>query len=75
MIYPTFMTQARWTPDGAEVVFRSLFQNIVGRDPNLFAVSIKGGAPRRFPIERGVLISFSPDGKKFLYNQRLTSII
>jgi tricorn protease len=59
-----------WTPDGTEVVFRSLFENIVGRDPNLYTVNVKGGAPRRFPLDRGVLVSYSPDGRKFLYARR-----
>ncbi len=59
-----------WTPDGADVVYRSMFENVVGRDPNLYSVGVKGGAPRRFPLDRGVLVSFSPDGRKFLYARR-----
>jgi tricorn protease len=59
-----------WTPDGTEVVFRSMFENVVGRDPNLYAVSVKGGAPERLPLDRGVLISFMPDEHKFLYCRR-----
>jgi len=59
-----------WTPDGAAVVFRSLFENVVGRDPNLYTVSVKGGAPRRFPLDRGLLVSFAPDGRKYLYARR-----
>ena len=59
-----------WTPDSSRVVFRSFFENVVGRDPNLYYVSIKGGAPERLPLDRGVLISFSSDGKSFLYCRR-----
>jgi len=59
-----------WTPDGTKIVFRSMFENVIGRDPNLFSVSIKGGAPERLPLDRGVLISFSPDGRSFLYCRR-----
>jgi tricorn protease len=59
-----------WTPDGAGVVFRSMFENVVGRDPNLYSVSVKGGAPERLPLDRGVLISFMPDEHKFLYCRR-----
>ncbi|HSA94460.1 MAG TPA: S41 family peptidase [Acidobacteriota bacterium] len=59
-----------WTPDGTEVVFRSMFENVVGRDPNLYSVSVKGGAPMRLPLDRGVLISFIPDEHKFLYCRR-----
>jgi len=59
-----------WTPDGTEVVFRSMYENVVGRDPNLYAVPVKGGAPERLPLDRGVLISFMPDPHKFLYARR-----
>lgn len=59
-----------WTPDGTRVVFRSMFENIVGRDPNLYAVSVKGGAPERLPLDRGVLISYIGGDDKFLYCRR-----
>jgi len=59
-----------WTPDGEKIVFRSMFENVVGRDPNLYFVSKSGSAPERFPLDRGVLASFSPDGKKILYCRR-----
>jgi tricorn protease len=59
-----------WTPDGSEIVFRSMFENVVGRDPNLYSVKVKGGAPERLPLDRGVLISFMPDQHKFLYCPR-----
>jgi tricorn protease len=59
-----------WTPDGTEVVFRSMFENVVGRDPNLYSVGVKGGAPERLPLDRGVLISFIPEEHKFLYCRR-----
>ena len=59
-----------WTPDGTEVVFRSMFENVVGRDPNIYSVSVKGGAPKRLPLDRGVLISFMPEQNKFLYCRR-----
>ena len=59
-----------WAPDGARVVYRSMFENVVGRDPNLYFVGLEGTAPERFPLDRGVLCSFSPDGKKMLYCRR-----
>ncbi len=59
-----------WTPDGSEVVFRSMFENVVGRDANLYAVSVKGGAPVRLPLDRGVLISFIPEKHQFLFCRR-----
>jgi len=59
-----------WTPDGTEIVFRSMFENAVGRDPNLYSVGVKGGAPVRLPLDRGVLVSFIPEQHKFLYCRR-----
>jgi tricorn protease len=56
-----------WTRDGKRIVFRSMMENVIGRDPNLFFVNKEGSAPERFPIDRGVLASFSPDGKKMVY--------
>jgi tricorn protease len=67
---PSFAEVIAWTPDSTRVVFRSMFENVIGRDPNLYTVSVKGGAPERLPLERGVLISFSPDGRNFLYCRR-----
>lgn len=59
-----------WTPDGNRIVFRSFFENYIQRDPNLYFVHRNGSAPERFPMDRGVLCSFSPDGKKLLYCRR-----
>ncbi|MHB1685774.1 MAG: S41 family peptidase [Ignavibacteriaceae bacterium] len=56
-----------WTPDGKRVVFRSYFENFIMRDPNLYFVDKDGSAPERFPLDRGVRCSFSPDGSKILY--------
>ncbi|OGD21914.1 MAG: hypothetical protein A2W03_11060 [Candidatus Aminicenantes bacterium RBG_16_63_16] len=64
---PGFAQAIGWSPDGAKVVFRSMFENFIGRDPNLYYVPVKGGAPERFPLERGTLVSFSPGGRSFLY--------
>ncbi|MCU0287514.1 MAG: S41 family peptidase, partial [Acidobacteria bacterium] len=59
-----------WTPDGEKVIFSSLFENFMMRDPNLYFVRKNGSAPGRFPIERGVRCSFSPDGKKIIYTRK-----
>ena len=42
----------------------------MGRDPNLYFVNKTGSAPERFPIDRGRLCSFSPDGKKMVYQRK-----
>jgi len=59
-----------WTPDSRRIVFRSMFENVVGRDPNLYFAGLDGSAPERFPLDRGVLCAFSQDGKKILYCRR-----
>jgi len=56
-----------WTPNGKRIVFRSTFENFISRDPNLYFVNKEGSAPERFPIDRGGLCSFNPDGSKMLY--------
>lgn len=56
-----------WTPDGERIVFRSFMETFIQRDPNLYFVAREGSAPERFPIDRGVLCSFSPDGTRMLY--------
>ncbi len=67
---PGFAQVVGWTPDSRKIVFRSMFENVIGRDPNLYFVAREGSAPERFPLDRGVLCSFSPDGQKILYCRR-----
>ncbi len=59
-----------WTPGGERIVYRSLVENYIGRDPNLYFVNKNGSVPERLPIDRGRLCSFSADGKKMLYQRR-----
>jgi len=56
-----------WTPDGKRIVFRSAYENFISRDPELYFVNKEGSAPERFPIDRGSLCSYNPDGSKMLY--------
>ncbi len=56
-----------WTPDSKRVVFRSYWENFIMRDPNLYFTDKDGSALERFPLDRGVDCSFSPDGSKILY--------
>jgi len=67
---PGFAQVVTWTPDSRRIVFRSMFENASGRDPNLYFVDLEGSAPERFPLDRGVLCSFSPDGTRILYCRR-----
>jgi len=59
-----------WTPDGKKVVYRSSQENTYRPITALYAVSSDATMPDKLPIPRGVLCSFSPDGKKLVYNPR-----
>jgi len=59
-----------WSPDGTKILFRSMYEQVNNRDPGLYYVSRTGSAPERLPLDRGVLCSFSPDGKSMLYARR-----
>lgn len=59
-----------WTPDGKSVVFRSSFENTFRPITKLYSVSIDGSMPERLPVPRGTLCTFSPDGRKMVYNSR-----
>lgn len=69
---PTGGQSLCWTPDGKRVVVRSMFDNVISRDPHLYFVHVDGHAPERLPLDRGVLCSFSPDGRSMLYCRRGT---
>ncbi|MCX6138003.1 MAG: S41 family peptidase [Ignavibacteriales bacterium] len=62
-----------WTPKTGRIIFRSYFDNVVGRDPNLYFVSPDGSLPERFPIDRGSLCSFNLDESKMYYTRKGTS--
>ncbi|MGB9773378.1 MAG: S41 family peptidase [Bacteroidota bacterium] len=58
-----------WYPDGKRILFLSrenTFSNWFGR---LFSISIEGGLEVQFPLPKGGLTSFSPDGSKIAYNR------
>ncbi len=67
---PGSVQTVAWTPDSKRVVVRSYYENYIGRDPNLYFVDRDGSSPVPFPIDRGRLCSFSPDGSKILYQRR-----
>ncbi len=58
-----------WTPDSRNIIFltrRDTFNTWFGR---LYEVSLDGGLPRAFPLDKGGLTSSSPDGTKIAYNR------
>jgi len=62
-----------WTPDSKNIVFlsrRNTFNSWFGR---YFAVPISGGLPNELPLDRGGMLSYSPDGQKIVYNRIFTN--
>jgi tricorn protease len=59
-----------WTPDGRKVVFRSSHEATFRPMTRLYTVSPEGGLPEALPMDRGILCSYSPDGKRLAYNRR-----
>ena len=58
-----------WYPDSKRILFlsrRTTFNTWFGQ---LYSVSIDGGLPQRFPLPKGGLTTFSPDGTKIVYNR------
>ena len=55
-----------WTPDGKNVLFRSMRTSF--RDlPQLYTIAASGGFPVRLPLPSGVEASLSPDGQHLAY--------
>jgi tricorn protease len=58
-----------WFPDSKRIVFlsrRDTFNDWFGRP---FVVNVEGGLAERLPIDKGGLMSFSPDGSRMAYNR------
>jgi tricorn protease len=58
-----------WTPDGKSIMIlsrRDTFNSWFGR---LFLVPDAGGLPTQFPVPKGGVASFNPDGTKIAYNR------
>jgi tricorn protease len=59
-----------WTPDSKKIIYRASNENTFRPIVKLYAVSHEGSMPAKLPVPRGVLCSFSPDGRKMVYNRR-----
>jgi len=58
-----------WFPDSKRIVYltrRDTFNDWFGRP---YVVGLDGGLPEQLPIDKGGLMSFSPDGSKMAYNR------
>jgi tricorn protease len=58
-----------WMPDGKTIVFLSRRDTFNGWFGRPFTVSVDGGLPVRLPVDKGGLMSFSPDGNEIAYNR------
>ncbi|NKF21174.1 S41 family peptidase [Solimonas marina] len=58
-----------WTPDSKNVVFLSRAEAWNSWYGKLFSVPLTGGLPTALPLDRGGLMSYSPDGKQIAYNR------
>jgi len=55
--------------DNSHIVFRSRMDEPNDFKGQLFIASVDGGIPEQLPLPRGGFCSFSPDGKKMVYNR------
>jgi tricorn protease len=59
-----------WTPDGKSIIFASGRTRVPIPIPDqLWTVSLDGSTPSRFIVPRAVNGKFSPDGKRFVYEE------
>jgi tricorn protease len=58
-----------WTPDSKSIVFLSRRQSWTSWFGHLYEVPITGGLATELPLDRGGLMTFSPDGKSIAYNR------
>lgn len=58
-----------WTPDSRRIVFLSRRQSWNSWYGQLYEVGLDGRAPQALPLDRGGLLSFSPDGHRIAYNR------
>lgn len=59
-----------WTPDGKNIIFASGRVRVPSPSlDQLWTVSVKGGMPTQFPIPRVVDGKYSPNSKRFVYEE------
>jgi tricorn protease len=58
-----------WTPDSKNIVFLSRRQSWTSWFGRPYAVPVGGGLASPLPLDRGGLMTFSPDGKSIAYNR------
>jgi len=58
-----------WTPDSSGIVFLSRREAWNSWFGKLFTVPVAGGPAEALPLDRGGLLSYSPDGKQIAYNR------
>ena len=56
-----------FTPDGQSVLFSSPREVYTRRFTQLFTVPVNGGEPSKLPIPNAAKATFSPDGRKIVY--------
>jgi tricorn protease len=64
---------AGWTPDGKQIVFRSLRDCAVSRYPymRLYTIAVDGVFPTALPLPMGYEAAYSPDGARLAYEPLL----
>ncbi|HTQ12702.1 MAG TPA: PDZ domain-containing protein [Rhizomicrobium sp.] len=58
-----------WTPDSRNIVFLSRRMAWNAGYGRLFSVPVDGGLPVPLPLDKGGLMTYSPDGKSIAYNR------
>jgi tricorn protease len=58
-----------WTPDSQRIVFLSRREAWNLAYGKLYTVAVAGGPSEALPLDRGGLLSYSPDGKQVAYNR------
>ncbi len=58
-----------WTPDSRNIVFLSRREAWNSWFARLFTVPVNGGPVQALPLDRGGLLSYSPDGRQIAFNR------